>query len=324
MPVKSTLALSLLMLTCFAPLARAAEPQRYVDIVLSDVTVVKDVVYGRSTPYTDAAQTTPGPLTDYKMDIYSPKGDTATKRPAIVMVHGGGFIGGNKEHPNQIFLAKEFARRGYVAALIDYRLMPPEGKEQYLPVLSANAHAAEDLYGAVRFLRVHAEKYGIDSGRIGVEGHSAGGAVALLGAFQRDKALCENNGGLDANGKPLASSDFSTAVAIGAAWPLGISKDARPVKVIVGGKDGSGIHKPLKLLNNQTPLQLMQQQAAGVMDLDLTIVPEKGHEFYPAYKDRVIELMVPWYKTHLIDAPRVGDGPTPTTAEARSDKKAGM
>ena len=57
-----------------------------------------------------------------KLDVYQPHGDTVTKRPAIVWVHGGGFKTGTKTSGEIVDQANEFAKRGYLNVSIDYRL----------------------------------------------------------------------------------------------------------------------------------------------------------------------------------------------------------
>jgi acetyl esterase/lipase len=77
-------------------------------------------------------------------------------------------------HPGALFepLRASLGQRGFVVASIDYRLPP----------LSPWPAQIEDAKCAVRFLRAHADALGIDPGRIGAWGSSAGGnLVALLG-----------------------------------------------------------------------------------------------------------------------------------------------
>ncbi|HLH81439.1 MAG TPA: alpha/beta hydrolase [Chthonomonas sp.] len=103
------------------------------------------------------------------MDVYLPK-TVAGKHPGIVLVHGGAWIGGDK-----IFYAnigKAFAKHGYDAFSVNYRLAP---KFHYPAQL-------DDVQRAVRFLRAHAADYDLDPQRIGAMGDSAGGyLVAFLG-----------------------------------------------------------------------------------------------------------------------------------------------
>ena len=103
-----------------------------------------------------------------KMDIIRPRADSTTPRPAVLLIHGGGFRAGSKE--GYIPLAIKLAERGYVAATINYRLAP-----QYpFPA------AVQDSKSAVRFLRANAAKYNIDPNHIGARGGSAGGHLVLM------------------------------------------------------------------------------------------------------------------------------------------------
>ncbi|HTM54666.1 MAG TPA: alpha/beta hydrolase [Pirellulales bacterium] len=109
-----------------------------------------------------------------RLDLAVPK-DGRSGRPAIVVIHGGGWIEGDKssfstaDHPMPGSI-REFARRGFVAATINYRL----SREATYPA------GLEDCRLAVRWLRAHAAEYGIDPKRIGAYGNSAGGHLALL------------------------------------------------------------------------------------------------------------------------------------------------
>ncbi len=114
---------------------------------------------------------------DLLLDVYQPprRSDAAT-RPAVVLVHGGGFAAGARSMHAADALG--WARRGFVAITIDYRLDPDAGR-------SAAAHRAaslaalEDATEAIRWVRGHAARYGIDPDRIAALGASAGGEIAL-------------------------------------------------------------------------------------------------------------------------------------------------
>jgi xylan 1,4-beta-xylosidase len=106
---------------------------------------------------------------EMKLDLFQPEGKG--RRPAVIVVHGGAWITGNHRMENPF--AMELARRGYVAATVEYRL----SNEARYP---AQIH---DLKAAVRYLRANAARYRIDPERIAAVGASAGGhLVALLGA----------------------------------------------------------------------------------------------------------------------------------------------
>lgn len=130
---------------------------------MGDITVSKDVVYG------DAGNR---PL---KLDLYQP--DPATRRAtALIMVHGGGWIGGSKamleEH------ARQLARDGFTVFAPEYRLTGEA-------VWPAQIH---DVKRAIRWVRSRAGAYGFDPDRIALEGHSAGAHLVLLAAGTADDA----------------------------------------------------------------------------------------------------------------------------------------
>jgi predicted esterase len=148
---------------------------RYRDAVFSNSTVASDLVYG------SAPDLNNNPVT-LKLDLYQPAGDTATQRPALVFVHGGGFSGGDKTSVPSSILAPYFATRGYVAVSINYRLLAPGGCSGAGGVTTECYNAAfaavHDAQAAVRWLRANATTYKIDTNRIGIGGDSAGAITA--------------------------------------------------------------------------------------------------------------------------------------------------
>jgi len=109
---------------------------------------------------------------DLHLDVWRP-GAAATvgARPAVVRVHGGGWVaGGRGEMPAWTAWLND---RGYVVFDIDYRLAPPPRWHE----------AAADVAAAVGWVVEHHESYGVDPSRITLMGHSAGGHVALLAAY---------------------------------------------------------------------------------------------------------------------------------------------
>jgi len=118
------------------------------------------------------------------MDVYEPLARATRPAPAVLYVHGGGWIMGTRESQGigaglagndaALFprLRATLTARGFVVASIDYRLAP----------LYPWPDQIEDAKCAVRFLRAHAAALGIDAAHIGAWGSSAGGnLVALLG-----------------------------------------------------------------------------------------------------------------------------------------------
>ena len=61
------------------------------------------------------------------LDLYQPDvADLSFKRPAVIAIHGGGFLFGDKSEMTN--LCREFAARGYVCVSINYRLVPDDPK----------------------------------------------------------------------------------------------------------------------------------------------------------------------------------------------------
>jgi len=142
-------------------------------------------------------------------DIFLPAGSAKPGNPAapaIVVVHGGGWLKGDKQKFRAMALA--LTARGYVTAAIEYRL----GGEAKFPA------AIHDCNAAVSYLRSNSQKYGIDSKRIGAVGGSAGGhLVGLMAAGSEVKAL-------RAPGARSGSSNIQAAIVM--AGPMQVSTGA--------------------------------------------------------------------------------------------------
>jgi acetyl esterase/lipase len=103
-------------------------------------------------------------------DLYLPQ-HAGSRLPVIVWVHGGGWLFGNRKAAPD--LTRFFAARGFAMAAVDYRL----SKQAPFPA------QIEDLRTAIRWVRASAATYGLDPGRIGLWGASAGGHLSALAAL---------------------------------------------------------------------------------------------------------------------------------------------
>ena len=104
-------------------------------------------------------------------DVYRPK--NARPAPAVLLVHGGGLRGGGSRWVMNGIAAK-LVKRGYVVMNVTYRSIPAY---QY-------PAAVKDLQQALKWMRTHADEYGIDKKRIATFGYSAGGYLGALVALQ--------------------------------------------------------------------------------------------------------------------------------------------
>jgi dienelactone hydrolase len=115
-----------------------------------------------------------------RMDVYQPRGDTGRNRPAIVWIHGGDFRIGTRFQLASF--ATAFAAKGYVTTSIDYRLL--RAFDPVAKLAPSLAVAQSDAEAAVRYLRVHAAEFGIDTSRIAVAGWSAGSITAFAVGYR--------------------------------------------------------------------------------------------------------------------------------------------
>ena len=158
-----------------------------------------------------------GQSQELKLDLYLPEGDTEKKRPAIVWAHGGGFKGGKRNQKRHHEIMVRFARLGYVAASIDYRLRPigtPGSTESREILLKAKQgkeaddvrDARHDMQAAIRWMRMNANTYDVDPNLIIAGGSSAGAITALQAAFNSDDP--------GASGNPGQRSDVAAVVSL--------------------------------------------------------------------------------------------------------------
>ena len=101
------------------------------------------------------------------LDLHRPDGDATV--PVCVYLHGGGWARGTRGDRAEDRLAP-VARAGIAVASIDYRL---SGRAPFPAQL-------DDARDAVRWLRGAGADHGLDTGRIGAWGASAGGHLASL------------------------------------------------------------------------------------------------------------------------------------------------
>jgi acetyl esterase/lipase len=117
-----------------------------------------------------------------KLDLYLPDNRRAdTSSPAVLIIHGGGWVGGDKSGRREFVTGTALAAAGYVCASVEY--MKDAGKRWPTNLL--------DCKNAVRYLRANAGRLQINPEKIGVIGGSAGGHLALMVAYTSDVAELE-------------------------------------------------------------------------------------------------------------------------------------
>lgn len=236
---------------------------------------------------------------DLVLDLYRPA-EAAGPLPVVMWVHGGGWRSGSKDPPGR---AIGLVARGYAVASVGYRL----SGEAIFPA------AIEDCKAAVRWVRANAQQRGLDPGRIGAWGPSAGGhLVALLGTTgditdfdtheenqeqsSRVQAVCDwfgptdflrmNDfpGGIDHDGAKSPESLFiggpiqDNKDTVAKANPITyVSPDDPPFLIVHGEKDELVPY-------NQSELLHVALKKAGV-ETTLYCVKGGGHGFRDATED---------------------------------------
>ncbi|TWT85409.1 Arabinogalactan endo-1,4-beta-galactosidase precursor [Posidoniimonas polymericola] len=173
----------------------------------------------------------------WRLDLAEPADRTEEPRPALVIVHGGGWRAGSKSVDVFQKMMTDYAKLGYVTINVEYRLLD----EAPFPA------CIEDVKCAVRWLRAHAEEHHVDPNRIGAYGHSAGAHLALMLAMAPESARLEGDGGWDeyssvvnaaAAGSPPTELGRDVPMAKPEWWPIGyLAADTPPLLLIQGSDD---------------------------------------------------------------------------------------
>lgn len=282
--------------SAFAQNHPTCDGSRYVSEVFTSVDTTQNVLFGNNTTFGGNNQ-------DLFMDIYEPQGDVAVMRPVIVLAFGGSFIAGEREDLDD--LCRYYAKRGFVAVTIDYRLY--DGP--FLPFPDSVAltdvviKAVGDVKASVRFLRedaATANLYKIDPNMIFVGGVSAGGIATAHAAYvdstdniaANEMTAITNNGGYEGNSSAnvgLYSSEvqgvvnFSGALRdadyIGAnSAPLFSAHDDMDGVVPYNGGNAAVFGIPIIYVEG-SGLMAPQATSVGVANFLITI-PSNGHVSY--------------------------------------------
>jgi len=287
-----------------------AQTYRYTQSIFSEVSIIENVVYTNAQRlagvFNDESSTI---NTDYLMDIYQPVGDEISERPAIIFIHGGAFISGNRKHDDMEAFCDSLARKGYVTATIDYR---------HGMYLTSEASAARAVYrglqdgrSAVRFLKANAGTYGIDPNKVYMAGSSAGAFICLHSVYMNDPDEKPASTGSYIYNNPLIPFNQITAPDLGAydmgdnlnqdgtpdaifcLWgalqntDLIKAKDNIPIYLIHGTADETvpfGIGPPFGLSSfpptyGSSPISTTITQL-GFNRISTWFVEGEGHEFY--------------------------------------------
>ncbi len=145
----------------------------------------KNGIYGQNVNYY-------GEMQDLPFIFKAPPlaSDTLKKRPFVIFIHGGGFVGGSYDDDTAILAVEYFAQRGYAAATMEYRLgwntggkVPDDCVGDTTSMAEAVYRSDQDLQAALRYFTANAGEYGIDPDQIFIFGSSAGNVAATATTF---------------------------------------------------------------------------------------------------------------------------------------------
>ncbi len=243
-----------------------------------------------------------------KLDMARPK-DGKGPFPSVICIHGGGFVAGT--HKSYDSMCVELARRGYVAATVEYRLAP----KYPFPA------CVHDVKAAIRFLRANAVQYNIDPDHIGATGASAGGHLAVFLAVTPGIKQFEGDGGNPETPSRIACAvnfygpmDFtriqgrSRSEPVLEPWLGGtitthrrqhilasplfwVTPSAVPVLSINGTKDDHVPHEQAAWITERL-------STVGV-EAELLILPDAGHGFKDEDDRKAKQAMLAFFARHL-------------------------
>jgi acetyl esterase/lipase len=148
----------LFVLTGAALVAQLSPVETHAAQLQNHYSIRANVVYGRENNY------------ETKLDAYIRR-DAQGPQPALIFIHGGGWIGGTKEAA--FFSLEPWLAMGWNVFNVEYRMAQT----------SLAPAAVEDCQCALRFIVGHAKEYNVDVNRVVVMGESAGGHLALTTAM---------------------------------------------------------------------------------------------------------------------------------------------
>jgi acetyl esterase len=164
------------------------------EVVPAGMRVLRDLAYG--------------PDNLQRLDVYGPASAGTRPAPVLIVVHGGGFIRGDKSERSNAGI--HFAKAGYLTLVANYRLAPahpwPSG--------------AEDVGAVWRWAQQQAAAYGGDLEQMFLLGESAGAAHVASATLIRS---LQPQGGLRPAGIVLVSGPYDAELELRARRQLGIA-----------------------------------------------------------------------------------------------------
>lgn len=225
----------------------------------------------------DSLNSTSSTTIPLKLDVYYPDND-ATQRPAILLIHGGGFVGGDRTAISMVNIAEYFASRGFVAASIDYRKLGDVGTipEEWITFanqfVDPSLHndifklypAHRDAKAAVRWFMANANSYNINPNFLTVGGGSAGAVTSItIGISDLEDYTTEIPETTDPT---LSSTNLGQTFEVKTILDFWGSKVAIDVLEVLYTKDPYGPHNPALFIVHGTEDPIVLYSEALALD----------------------------------------------------------
>ncbi|HVS14800.1 MAG TPA: alpha/beta hydrolase [Thermoanaerobaculia bacterium] len=176
--------------------------------------------------------------------------------------------------------------------------------------------AVADVRQALRHIRAHAASRGVDPGRLGVFGGSAGGHLSLMlgaateSAYEGSPAMGDERPaavvayfppvdlqGMVGPNDRFPALDFDAELADEVSPLLFVSKDDPPILLIHGDQD------TLVPLDHSKRIHAALEQE-GVTS-ELIVIEGAGHGFRDDHETRAAQALVDWFERHLLPVPEL-------------------
>jgi acetyl esterase/lipase len=167
--------------------------------------------------------------------VYLPAKDKATGA-AVVIVPGGGHAELWMDHEGYR-VGQWLSDHGVAGFVVKYRLAKAPGS-----TYSIEGNELPDIQRAIRLVRNHAAEWGVDPGRIGVMGFSAGGQLAALAGTRYGAGSADAKDPVDRESSKPA---FQALIYPGIPQDMKLSQDTPPAFLVCGADDRPDISEGL-------------------------------------------------------------------------------
>ncbi len=220
------------------------------------------------------------------LDIFQPA--EKEKLPAVLMIHGGGWVSGVKSLLKP--LAEKVAEAGFVTILVEYRLAP----EAKYPA------AVFDIKSAIKWIKMNADCYSVDKDKIALVGSSAGGHLAALVGTTAGNKLFEPDTLIDYSDEVQAVIDIDGVLDM--TDPAESGKDDDPENPSVGKRwFGYSFKENPEIWKEASPVNYIDQNTPPIEFINSSM------ERFHAGRDKVVEKLKnyeTYYEIHTLqDSP---------------------